>query len=99
MTSIVAAVVLLLALSLGVELEAHLTPLPPNVVPLLRPRKDVAAGSSWKRAWSPCRICVRCFPKRSFVADAARFIRLGHAKDSSRASRTERTKPWARTSP
>ena len=49
MTLIVAAVILRLPCPLG--LEARLTPTAPtNVVPLLRPRKDVTVGSSWKVA-------------------------------------------------
>ncbi len=49
MTLIVAVCVLLLALCLGVELEARMTPLPPNVVPPLRTRGGVAAESCVKQ--------------------------------------------------
>jgi hypothetical protein len=55
------------ALSLGVGLEAHLTP-PPQPMSFLC--SGHARTSQWDRVGSapgrPCRICVRCFPRRSF---------------------------------
>ena len=65
MTLIVAAVILRLPCPLG--LEARLTP-PPQPMSFLC--SGHARTSPWDRVGSapgrPCRICVRCFPKRSF---------------------------------